>query len=656
MEWNNIIRTATNNGERVASTYADIYFNDDYCEYVKPKDEESETNEAQLDTISDEDAWQSPSDLLIGIIDLIPPFTSKITRGKTHEGILAIGDGVLARERERFVKYMSKLMRENDAAWNHILEHEKSVVAKKVKEIYRKILAEKSKILMKEVNTFYESSLQELEDHLRKELQGVLVSAHASIISDMNTEIKEKLKKEKAILEKTLQQRYDSEVKKIKLYYKLLLENEFNRHQKLVNQALYDRNDALKAFYRQIEAENTTSTMYMMCTERKKCKIKQFLLDNYHGTEVAEKLKKIKERQDVINAFKERERHISDINKEWEEKTKKILQLFLKFVSFSLKLLPEQTTFLLDLEKMVVLQLNEIQKSPITTKSILVDEQDLNTFKFEELGEEKPVCIQEPFVIVGDTAPSIPTPHGSRETLASNVDLPMIRLQRQFIYAKCDKFHQVKAFLESQRCKCRDGLPRQDSPDDSDESVPPAEPPPPAPESESSNEPLLMDDITILRDCPIRRCQDWVKKYSFPYLNNYLDFTEEKYIRVKDILGKPPKKNIEPELVDPREIVRQELPFAATKEKYHHVETQYSSQEDIGITNIKCPCTDEFVQKVEDLTKPIKSKDKQEKQNKEINAILAKRKMSLERVINENPNLLKLFTDESFDFIYTLKI
>ncbi|XP_026737903.1 uncharacterized protein LOC113501090 [Trichoplusia ni] len=660
MERLDIVHTLNEDkGERVTSIYAENFFYDDSSDIQEKKKKEeakkkpeSHKYERQQEEPDWVDEWVSPSDLLIGILDLKPPFTSKITRGAAHEGILEIGDDVLDRERSRFLKYMHDVINDNDAAWSHILEHEKAAVAKKVKAIYHDILTNKSKTLMKEINIFYEKSLQELENHLRTEVSTVLLAAHSSIISDLNNEIKEKLNKERISLEKILQERHVSEINKIKHYYKILLHNEIYRNSQLVNHAVHERNDAIKAFYNQIEAQNTTSTMYVMCTERKKCKIRKFILDNIQSTEIAEKQQKIKERDDVIGAFKKKERQISDINKEWEEKIKKILQLFLKFVSFSLKLLPEQTTFLLDLEKMVVLQLNEIQKAPVKSPSILIDTDDLNILKFPEPPEPKETECEQPFVIEGNLLETdYRLLYGSRETLPSDVDLPYVRLQRKFIYAKCGRMDEVRDFLESQRCKCRDPPAKPPSPVTSSEpSTVHVSESASADKSDSSLEPLLMDDIRLLRECPVRNCQDWTKKFSFPYLNDYLDFSEEKYQRVKTILEPTPGKVIPPELVDPKAIVTQDLPFAKTKELYHHVETQYSSQEDL-VTDFTCPCMDHYQQ----VPPELYPSDVKESPSDELQKILLRRKVSLQRIINNNPNLLGIFTDGDFDFTYTIK-
>lgn len=636
-------------GERVSSTYAEIYLQDDYCDFRKPVNVEYECNDVDGSEDNGED-WVSPSDLLIGIIDLKPPFTSKITRGKTHEGILAIGNNVLKNERAKFLKHLTELLNDNDNGWAHILENERKQVQKKVRQIYGRIFESKSKIMSKEISEFYEKTLQELEDHLRLELKSVLISARANIVSDLNTKIKRKLAIEKTILEKVLENRYTSEVNKIKKYYKILFDNELQRNNRLINHALCERNDALTAFYKQIEAENITSTMYVMCTERKKCKVKQFILENYQTTDLAEKMRKIKERQHILDNYEKHEVHISQINRDWEEKIKKVLKLFLKFISFSLKLLPEQTTFLLDLEKMMVLQMNEIQKNPQKCPSILQLEEELikNVFKFEESIPETTICKDDPFFIIGDLSDIPPPKYGSRETLPSDVELPYIRVDRQFVYARCHKFEQIKDFLESQRCKCQDIPTKSTMSNISIPSrIPPTAPPSPSPsETISSDEPLLIDEIGRLHHCPARSCQNWAERNTFPYLNSYLDFTEENFKRVKTILGDTTKM-ISPsvDLIDPKKYVNAELPFAATKEPYHNIETQYSSQEEVYVPEVGCSCFDNDSVKHAESFGNMKTSP-----SLEINSILHKRKISLRNIIQKNPNLLKMFTDECFDF------
>ncbi|KOB78484.1 Uncharacterized protein OBRU01_02322 [Operophtera brumata] len=649
---NNIIHTLSR-GERVTSAYAETYLNDDHCDYTKPlTTETSETQKlcikSKIKHVNIEDKWTSPSDLLIGIIELKPPFTSKITRGKTHEGILAIGNEVLQSEIAKFMRLLTNLIHENDSAWSQILEHEKASVRNKVKKVYGKIYIDKSKIMKEEIDAFYETTLQELEIYLKSQVDNILISAHANIIRDLNTEIKHKLEQERIRVEKVLQEKYEIEVDKLKHYYKLLLRNEIHRNNNLVNIAINERNDAMKAFYRQIEAENITSTMYVMCLERKKCKIKQFILENYQSLELSEKYQKIKERQEVIAAIQERDVHISVVNQVWQQKIKKVLEIFLKFISFSLKLLPEQTTFLLDIKKMVVLQLNEIKKSPKKMPSIIVDEEKVNNmFKFKSPKEDERKCVNEPFLLVGDLSDPIPPHYGSRETLPSNADLPVTRLQRQYVYAKCHGYEEIKTILEAQRCKCSDIPSKALSQDSITESSKDFEDPSLLSEKESSNELLLLDDIRRLQECPVRRCKDWAKRLSFPFLNSYLDFTEENYERVKVLLGHIPEIDSTPERIDPKKLAYTELPFSVTKEPYHTVETQYSSQEDLYVPDIECPCTDNVF-----TTKQNESSyGEKEPPSAVLNKILAKRKVSLRRLLQENPNLLKMFTDESFDFV-----
>lgn len=655
----NIARTL-NYGERVSSSYAEIYF-DERCSKLKRHIKKTETKHPLTKTNYKEiknnvSSWTSPSDLMIGILDLKPPFTSKITRGKTHEGILAIGNDILEKEHGNFFNYLTTLIYENDGVWNQILQQERVAVDKKVNKIYKNIFMNKSKIMKKEIATFYEETLQELENHLRSELRRVLLSTRASIISNLNKEIKDKLEKEKNVLGKVLQQRYVNEIFKIKKYYGLLLQNEIYRNNKIINYVMNDRNDALKSFCRQVEIDNITSTMYVMCTERKKCKVKHFLLENTQNYEIKENLQKIKEKEGILDQFASKDITLNEINREWEDRMKKIIQLFLKFISFTLKLLPEQTTFLLDFQKMVVLQINEIYKTPKKCSSIIIPEEELlNVLLFEKPQPEKSVCHTEPFVVVGDTS-DIPAPrYGSRETIPSDVDLPTIRLQRQYIYAKCHNFEEIKDALEKDRCKCSDItvkvpiLPTVtiETPKQTHEDV--------CVDCDSSNELLLVENKHRLHKCPARGCKDWFKRQSFPFLEDYIDFTEENFERVKTILDQPLKEEIIPELIDPKSIAYADLVFGPTNE--HTVETQYSSQDDLSKLNIECSCVDNsrpkinIYHQVTECTSKLTSKLARESDSANmINKIVMKRQNSMMRLLQENDNLLKMFNDGIFDF------
>ncbi|XP_045492452.1 uncharacterized protein LOC123691910 [Colias croceus] len=632
--------------DRVSSTYAEIYLDDSFCEDETSLLEDKlkvESHEHKEESTSDE--WISPSDQLIGIIELKPPFTSKINRAKTHEGILHIGNTVLEQERSRFLKSLTSLIEENDASWQHILTHEREAVNKKVKQIYENIFNQKSKIMTNEISAFYENNLQELEEHLKSELQTVLQSSHASMVSLLNNDIKLKLRKEKKRLEDILRKRLLSEVKKINKYYNLLLRNEISRNENIISHALRDRNDAIGAFLKQIEAEKLTSSMYVMSVERKRCKINKLMLQSHHDAETTEKLCKLKEKREILDSLRQKDVPFMDVNKEWEEKIAKILQLFLKFISFSLKLLPEQTTFLLDLEKMVILQLNEIQKQPGNAHSLLYNENDLtNTFDFADKPIEELVCEKEPFTIIGDLSDPIPPRYGSTETLPIDVDLPVVRLQRQYVYAKCHGYEDIKKILKSQVCRCHQ-MPSKSPSIISDNS---AEPPTedeeiPILENVSSEELFLCENFKRLPSCPARSCTVWMDNDSFPFLPNYTDYSEVNYERVTAILGKSPVRKESPELIKAKDVVYRELPFSATKERYHTTETQYSSQEDINVQELPCTCT------CLDHDYNLDTRQAPKDSTEEIKNILNKRKISLQRLMRNNPNLLNLFTDEIFD-------
>ncbi|CAG4964859.1 unnamed protein product [Parnassius apollo] len=588
MEYN--IITTNNDHEIIGNIYADLYINysiEKGKEHDERKIQTKEKSFQRDDSNVLKDSWKSPSDLLIGKIQLKPAFTSKTTRGIAHEGILKIGDDILHKNHEKFLASLTGILQENDACWRFILKSEQEAILKKVKCKYENVFKNKMSIMSKEIAKFYEDTLKELELHVKTEVQKVTNSLHASMISYSNNQIRLKLLKERKIPEQHLNKTYVNEINKIEEYYDLLLKHEYERSARLTNYALNERNETLNVFYKQALCERLTSTMYVMCTERKKCKVKKILLEKYHSKEITDLMEKIKKGVDLLNSFKEKEVDISMLNNHWEEKIKKIVQLFLKFITFSLKLIPEQTQFLLDLEKMVHLQLEEVKSSAKSPSSLLLEEDDVqNIFNFDHLESSyssHDMCEMEPFVIEGTLCDTPPINYGSRETLPLEVDLPIIRVQRKFTYAKCHGFEKITKFLQSKRCKCH-SLPVQM---ESEPSISTTKTPLTQSSTSKSSDPeiLLFEDIHRLRDCPEVKCTNLFPKNSFPYLNTYLDFSEENYKRVKSICSAPTEVYKETILIDAKHIANYDLPFSATKEKYHNVETQYCSEEDIRLPN-----------------------------------------------------------------------
>lgn len=618
----------------IGSTYADLYIN--YCsndnESKVGHNSNKENATATLENVI-EDNWKSPSDLLIGIIELKPPLTSKVTKSKTHDGILEIGDDVLQAEYQEFLNDLRKLLDENDNCWKFILKNEKEEIYKKVKAKYKDVFEAKSKVMTKEMTKFYENSLQKLEEHIKIEVCNVLISLHASMISVLNSQIKLKLQKEKRKLDIVLNAKYEEEVKKIEKYYSLLLNNEYERKESIINFAINERNHAISIFYEQILRERLTSTMYIMCTERKKCKIQKMLVEKIQNKEIIDIVEKIKAKLDMLRILKQKEFKISELNEEWEEKIKKILQIFFKFIIFALKLLPEQADFLLEFEKMVHLQLRDVMNSSLSKSSILLEENNLLTFYNMDLGPSFSTCDKQPFILDGDLSDTPRRIYGSRESLPSDVDLPLIRLQRQFFYAKCHGFESIKKYLQSQQCKCQTLLKTQSPISISTVESESIE----TNKSQSSDELFIFRDFHRLVDCPDRKCNNVLRRFSFPYLNSYLDYTEGNFNRVKTILGDSSKNQPKTIPLNAIDIALADLPFSDIEKLHHNIGTQYSSEEDLRL-DYTCPC-------IQDVCyKKSNNGDENNSSSLSMEDILIARNKMMNEIAGKYPELMKILT------------
>lgn len=635
------------------STYADFY-SGGFCSKLKTEIAGVKSpNVGKNREIKAE--WTSPSDMLIGKVDLMPPLTSKVTRGIVHTGIQSIGDNILAEERNQFLNHLKLFQFDNNATWLQIKEDDLKIIAKSIKKVYADIYAKKQNAMQKEVGIFFNQSLKDLEKHLITELSFVLTNTYAHMIKDCNEQIDRKLKDQKSKLERGLIQKYNTQRTKIKTYYNILLYNQLNRNENIIQKTIKNRNDSINALYRHLQAQNITSTMYILSDERKKCKIKKVILDNCHALEILEELQKLKEKQENIDILSKEEQSVIYSNKQWKLKAQQILEVFLKFTSFSLKLLPEQSTFLLDLQKMVVLQLNEIEKFGETASTVLVNEDGFKfSFMYEETDDAHSLC-GKPFAVEADMSEIPLNRYGSTDELPVDVDLPTFRLQRQFLYAKCDKFEDIKEKLqvlqtisknctklqssnenvENHKCNCQRPICGEQIPsvkfiEHLSQDI-----------SDISLESFLAAEVSIQKNCPEKKCHHPDEKYLFPNLTAYMNFNEENFKTVKsEIVTKSTPAMPKATFVSGCKIAHLGVPFEKTKDRNCNVSTQYSSQEDLYVPEDRCDCFE---------MKSISHENLNEHSNTLLNSILMRRRESLRRLLDENPNLRKIFDDECFD-------
>ncbi|GBP35865.1 hypothetical protein EVAR_27787_1 [Eumeta japonica] len=355
-----------------------------------------------------------------------------------------------------------------------------------------------------------------------------------------------------------------------------------------------------------------------------------------------------------------------------------------------LQLLPEQSSFLLQLEKLVILQLHEINKVPFKVSPILVDTEEIeNVFQFPspKVPSSEP---KKPYVIEGDTSIPIQKVYGSRETLPSDVELPFIIVDKDYIYAKCNKFEEIKEFIECQYSKTgscasrpsvivEEGYRRLPSPfsslswsepeqvleissrsissswteleqecvmtsSSSSASGVTVDSHPPSSSTAPSSSEKSRSDVERSETCPAKTCIEWIKKFSFPYLNTYLDYNEQNYARVQAIVAEK-RISKEPELIKASQFAKSNLAFAQTNERNYDIATQYSSQEDLLMASeqVTCPC----IERDDNTCSPCNIGEPPSRLIKEV---LTRRDQSIYNLMKAHPELLNVFTDEKYDY------
>ncbi|XP_041973210.1 uncharacterized protein LOC121728937 [Aricia agestis] len=589
--------------------------------------------------------WTSPSDLIIDLVNLKPPLTSKIARGKTHIGIQSIGETYLVNEKEIFHKSIKKVLKDNDDIWKFILRSEIKTIHKRAKETFKQIFEHKQSILAEEMSKFYEKTLAELEQHVKSEAKTIAYSFQTSLLDQLNSKIEERLKCEGVDLDKELNEELNAELNKIRNYYDILLKNEMYNYTKLKNKAIQERNDAVLSFYRQIESERLTSTMYVLSSERKKCKVKKIMLENIQYEEIINTLNIFVQKDILLDDLVKENEILPILNKKWQDQVVKIFRLFLKFIGFSLNILPEQTSFLLDFEKMVILQLNEFQKQPYNPSQMLIDKEDHdNMFEFNEQQSVQSVCEEAPFQIAGrlESPFSLFLNYGSRETIGGEADYPYFRVQRKYVYAKCHGFEKIKELLGANLCRfaskevetifsplsnfeAKDKKEYLDSRIDSSVT---------SSKSTSIHMEPDLNKVNTIRECP-NNCGKLNRVHDFFDLNSFLEYNDKNYENLISGFGEQ-----QPELIDStriKVILFNDIAFPAVEEDFKTVGVQCENDVDHKNSAILCDCTE--TDNCDNTSKGCKIHD-----------VLLKRELSLKKLLKSNPKLFStLFSDESYN-------
>lgn len=401
------------------------------------------------------DWYVPPQDLLEGRA-VLKPLKKEYLSKLNYLGIDEIGMKMVQMRLKRLKQKRQEQILESDEKWKSIVETEcKQFLEDKHTEAEKKN-TEKIRSAFYDFTTLYSRSIDTIET--------MLVDAARTEVFKIREEAFQKMQDKYVILLKqqatTLYDIYTEKLlkEKSKLKAKFIKEVEVNRN--VMGEKLHDiyleKHIAIEKLRQYLECQNLACQVYVALKEREECGKEIELAKHKHMKKVKYLMQDIASKDYEICLQVKKEKKRQEFQAIWHNKVCHVVKKLQLFVSYCLSLLPEQAEFFINMEKLMLLQLNETLENPRAESIIVIDEEHY----------EGPLPNPNPFYLFCDQSMKHKVPINKDlcpdRCTSSPSQMPAIIIDNRCIYAACDNFKQfsnkIKCYIHGERGDVADFL------------------------------------------------------------------------------------------------------------------------------------------------------------------------------------------------------
>uniref|UniRef100_A0A2A4JTR6 Uncharacterized protein n=1 Tax=Heliothis virescens TaxID=7102 RepID=A0A2A4JTR6_HELVI len=399
------------------------------------------------------DWYVPPKDLLEGRT-VLKPLKKEYLSNLNYLGINNICVKMMDKKMKCMRSERSKLIAESDERWKVVVETECELHHELVSHEAAAKNTEIIKHTFEQFKCLYGSSISMIEN--------LLFDAACSEIKRIQNEAYQKMQdKYKTILQLQATELYDTYTHKLSVE-KLRIRTEFvenlAKHRTTSGALIHDTNVekqvTIEKLRKYLECQRLACQVYVALKEREECGKEIEDIRRKHNKK-AKALKDEKVFKDLdILYHQEKEKALLDFNIIWKKKVAHIVCKFQTFVSYCLSSLPEHADFFINMEKLMLLQLDEALHNPCAE----------SIFKCEDAYKE-PTPEPHPFYLFCDKRYNPDGPRlnkdlcPARRTSSASI-MPVIVVNKRCLYAACDNFQQfsnkVKLYIHGERGDAND--------------------------------------------------------------------------------------------------------------------------------------------------------------------------------------------------------
>ncbi|KAM3956710.1 uncharacterized protein ACR2FA_009364 [Aphomia sociella] len=376
--------------------------------------------------------WYVPPEELLKGRAVLKPIKKEFLSKLGCDSIGFFGEKLIENHKKNMAEEKTNVVLENDINWKKIIESS----CQNQWEVCSKEAANQNTLKIQqafhEFTTMYRTSFSKIElllyDASVKEINRVKQEAYKK----MSTHYKRLMKQQATMLYDRYNDQLLTEKANLKTQFLKNIEEARSLTCEKVHDIKVEKHVAIEKLRKLLECQNLACQVYVSLKEREECKKEMESSTYKHKKEIKALTEEIAMKDFEIRLAKEKESKRKEFNKIWQKKVCEVVKKFQMFVAYCLNTLPEHAEFFLNMEKLMLLQLNEAIDDP-QVESIFVSEQDEYS---------TPLPKPHPFFLFCDKGykTNIDQSLCPKHCTSSASLLPVIIVNKRYIYAACDNF------------------------------------------------------------------------------------------------------------------------------------------------------------------------------------------------------------------------
>lgn len=393
------------------------------------------------------DWYVPPQDLLEGRAVLKPLKKAHLSR-LNYIGIDDICMKLVENQRKIKILDENKTLSEHDKKWRQLVQEKCEQVFKDVSAKEANKNSDNIRKGVEEFSSLYALAITNIETVLFNGAASEINRIENEAMQKMNDKYETSLKHQATALYNTFTNRLETEMVKLRGEFVETLATYHDELRNQIHDLNVEKHISIEQCRKFLECQRLACQVYVALKEKEECKKDIKLTDEIHKKKVTILSDEIAKQVYEISGRGLKEKMQLEFEIIWQKKVSQIMKYFHTFISYCLSLLPEHADFFINMEKLLLLHLDEVLENP-SAESI-----------FEEMESFKaPSPAPHPFYLFCDRSKKGELPLEKdlcpKRCTSSASHMPVIVVNKRCLYAACDNFQQftnkVKHYIQGKR-------------------------------------------------------------------------------------------------------------------------------------------------------------------------------------------------------------